>query len=143
MAKTALVVTSIAEPNEVLHSLAAGARQHEWEFWVIGDVVSPQDFSIEGCRFMTVQEQEETGLRTARISPKRHYARKNIGYLLAIRWGAEIIVETDDDNFPREGFWGERRRTADVRVLEGAGWVNVYRYFSDLTIWPRGFPLEE
>ena len=24
----------------------------------------------------------------------------------------------------------------------GAGWVNVYRYFSTQTIWPRGLPLE-
>jgi hypothetical protein len=26
--------------------------------------------------------------------------------------------------------------------LQNAGWVNVYRYFTDLLAWPRGFPLD-
>ena len=27
-------------------------------------------------------------------------------------------------------------------VVQDAGWVNVYRYFTDQNIWPRGFPLQ-
>ena len=34
--------------------------------------------------------------------PLYNYSRKNIGYLLAMRDGAEVIVETDDDNRPLE-----------------------------------------
>ncbi len=34
------------------------------------------------------------------ILPHDHYARKNMGYLYAIRAGYSVIVESDDDNIP-------------------------------------------
>ena len=55
---------------------------------------------------------------------------------------APIIVETDDDNFPYDTFWKKRGRFNQVPIVSYAGWVNVYRYFSEMHIWPRGFPLE-
>jgi hypothetical protein len=137
-----LVVTSISGPNHVLSSLAAGAVEHGIPFFLIGDVASPAEFSLEGCRFYSIAQQEELEFRIATLTPKRHYARKNIGYLLAIQNGAEIIVETDDDNFPRSSFWENRNRMAHAATLGGAGWVNAYRYFADVPIWPRGLPLE-
>ncbi|HKQ51890.1 MAG TPA: STELLO glycosyltransferase family protein [Pyrinomonadaceae bacterium] len=140
--KTALVVTSIAPPNAVLRALAEGCSKHGFEFIVIGDEKSPADFSLEGCRFYGLAAQRETGLRFALACPTRHYARKNIGYLLALRAGASVIVETDDDNFPGPEFWGERSRRQQVATVTGAGWVNVYRYFTDANIWPRGLPLD-
>jgi STELLO glycosyltransferases len=141
--KLSLVVTSIAPPNAVLRALAEGCAERGHQFIVVGDVPSPRDFSLDGCDFYGLEAQYETGLRFARICPTRHYARKNLGYLLAIRAGARLIVETDDDNVPREEFWSERRRLQSVRRVEGGGWVNVYRYFTDANIWPRGLPLEE
>src|SRR5262249_38568691 len=79
----------------------------------------------------------------AQQCPTRHYTRKNIGYLLAMRSGARLIVDTDDDNFPRPAFWAERNRQQSTKVLSGTGWLNIYRYFADTTIWPRGLPLDE
>ena len=140
--RAALVVTSISAPNRVLGALAEGSRGRGRQFVVVGDVPSPADFRLEGCDFYGLEAQYETGFRFARLCPTRHYARKNLGYLVAIRAGARVIVETDDDNIPRAGFWDERRREVSVPALEGAGWVNVYRYFSEANIWPRGLPLE-
>jgi len=139
--KIALIVTTIASPNEVLKSLAQGSSLHSWDFIAIGDISSPKDFLLEGCDYYDMNRQMTTGLLTAQICPVRHYARKNIGYLLAIKKGAEIIVETDDDNFPKENFWLKRQRIKNSRFVEDKGWVNVYRYFSDDQIWPRGLPL--
>lgn len=138
----AVVVTSIAGPNWQLQSVAQGCRENGHQFIVIGDEASPSDFQLEGCRFYGLEEQYKTEFKLASMSPTRHYARKNLGYLIAFRGGAEIIVETDDDNIPYEQFWKKRRRTQSVATLVEAGWVNVYRYFSDTNIWPRGFPLE-
>ena len=140
--KPALVVTSIASPNAVLRALAAGASSSGFEFTVIGDSKSPAEFELEGCQFYSLDRQRESGLRFAEICPTRHYARKNIGYLLAIRAGAPLIIETDDDNFPRDGFWAARDRKVTAPTLADAGWVNVYRYFSEAMIWPRGLPLD-
>ena len=138
----AVVVTSIAKPNAVLRALAEGCQEHGHQFIVIGDDSSPPDFHLEGCRFYSIKEQYDTGFRLAKLCPTRHYARKNIGYLLAMRDGASIIVETDDDNIPRREFWGDRRRRQSVPTISRGGWVNVYRYFTEANIWPRGFPLE-
>ncbi len=138
----AVVVTSIAAPNGVLRSLAGGCRERGIPFYVVGDEPSPADFQLDGCRFFGVGAQLDTGFRTATACPRRHYARKNVGYLLAMRDGAATIVETDDDNYPRAEFWAPRERRQTVPLVEGAGWVNVYAYFSDTGIWPRGLPLD-
>src|ERR1043165_4049113 len=140
--KTALVVTSIASPNAVLNALAQGSIKHGLEFIVIGDESSPSTFELEGARFYGIDEQRALPFRFAEKCPTRHYARKNIGYLVAISEGAEQIVETDDDNMPTEDFWTERVRRQSVKVISDAGWVNVYRYFTDTNIWPRGWPLD-
>jgi len=141
--KTAVVITSIARPNIILKDLAKECRNRDYHFIVIGDEDSPPDFHIDGCDFYSLERQNETGFKYASSCPTKHYARKNIGYLLAIQNGASVIIETDDDNFPLDTFWKPRVRRLKVPVLEIHGWINVYNYFTDENIWPRGFPLEE
>jgi len=141
--KISVVVTSIAGPNKVLRKLTQGCTERQYHFIVIGDEASPSEFHIDGCDFYSLERQRQTNLKFARGCPTRHYARKNIGYLLAILNGASIIIETDDDNIPYQRFWAQPQRIRKVPVVENAGWVNVYRYFTDRNIWPRGFPLEQ
>jgi len=140
---TYLVVTSISPPNDVLRSLSEGAVSAGIKFIVVGDEKSPLDFHIDGCQYYDLKSQRALDFRFASVCPKRHYARKNIGYLIALREGAEIIIETDDDNFPRPEFWGSRERRVFSRIQSKSGWVNVYGYFTDSHIWPRGLPLDE
>ncbi len=137
-----VVVTSISAPNSALAEMAARCKERDCLFWVVGDVSSPSSFYLDGCRFLSIQDQIETGFRSATLCPLRHYARKNIGYLAAMRAGAQILVETDDDNFPTFEFWRPRRRAWEAPVVANAGWVNVYKYFSPAQIWPRGLPLD-
>lgn len=140
--KVAVVVTSIAGPgNEVLQGLARGCRERGHDFIVIGDRASPPGFELEGCRFYDLERQRATGLKFAQLCPEKHYARKNIGYLLAAREGVTQIVETDDDNIPYPAFWEPRRRVHRLPLVRGTGWLNVYGYFTDSVIWPRGLPL--
>jgi hypothetical protein len=138
---TALVVTSIHAPNRALQSLAAGCRDAGWDFVVAGDSKSPADFAIDGCRFLSLAAQRENGFSLGQICPERSYTRKNVGYLSAIQAGAKVIVETDDDNHPRDQFWSPRSSTVNCRTVELDGWVNAYRYFSSDFIYPRGLPL--
>lgn len=140
--KTSVVITSISAPNAVMKSIAAECLSRNIRFYVVGDLPSPADFSIEGCDFYSLESQAQTGFRFAELCPKRHYARKNLGYLLAIREGTEMIVETDDDNFPLASFWTERVRRQSVPLAERTGWLNVYSYFTESNIWPRGLPLD-
>ena len=139
----ALVVTSIAAPNAVLRALAQGCAAAGYDFYVIGDAPSPSGFRIDHCRFVPLAEQKQSGWKLARLLPERHYARKNLGYLMAMAAASPVIVETDDDNLPKPAFWRRRRREARARVVEKRGWVNVYALFSSEVIWPRGLPLDE
>ena len=139
---TALVITSINPPNRAMQMFAEGAQTRGIRFLVIGDTKSPADFELQGCEFHSVERQLKSGLSFAPKCPTRHYARKNIGYLLAVNSGAEIILDTDDDNFPRDGFWDERTETVEASLFTQRGWMNAYKYFSDSLIWPRGLPLD-
>jgi hypothetical protein len=138
----AIVVTSISSPNETLRSLASGCASRGYHFVVIGDLASPTNFHLEFCDFFDLKRQVETGFRFAQLCPTKSYARKNIGYLITAKSGATIIRETDDDNIPYEQFWLMPEPMRRVNVIANGGWVNVYRYFSEADIWPRGFPLD-
>lgn len=138
---TALVVTSINPPNRALRSLAAGCTAHGWEFIVAGDSKSPAVFELEGCRFLSLETQNQLDFALARLAPEKSYTRKNIAYLTAIATGARVIVETDDDNHPTPAFWQPRRRQVACHGVDADGWVNAYRYFTDDFIYPRGLPL--
>ena len=127
--KKALIITSIASPNEVLKAHAQGAKANNIDFIVIGDTKSPATFELDGCRFLSIEDQEALEFRLAKILPKKHYARKNLGYLLAKNH--DVIIETDE---------GYLHRLA-ISEFNNSGWVNVYSFFSKENIWPRGFPL--
>ncbi len=143
MKKTFLVITSIAkQDNQVLLQYAKEATEHKIPFIVIGDTKSPSEFEMAGCDFYSIDRQKLLNLELAKILPLKHYARKNLGYLAAMSQGAEIIIETDDDNLPFASFWNERVRKVSAHVISKAGWTNTYKYFTNLHIWPRGFALQ-
>ncbi len=137
-----LVVTSISAPNPALRALAEGAVRHDFQFTIIGDTKSPARFELEGADFIPIETQKQLPFRLAGLLRERSYARKNLGYLRAIHDGADFILETDDDNFPREDFWTTPEPMVAGSMVSHEGWLNVYSYFSSETIWPRGFPLE-
>ena len=140
----ALIITSIAKPdNKALQLYAKECKDRNIQFIVIGDEASPKDFHIDGCDFFSLEIQKKLSFALAKQLPEKQYARKNIGYLQAIKNGAEIIIETDDDNFPKETFWNKRQAHCTVPTIVKNDWVNSYKYFSDEIIWPRGFPLEQ
>jgi hypothetical protein len=140
-ARTTVIVTSINPPTPILRALTDGCRAAEFRFLVVGDTKSPPDFALDGCDFLDIGAQRESGFAFAKLCPTGHYARKNVGYLAAIRDGAQLIVETDDDNMPHAAFFAPRERAHQARVVSDAGWINMYRYFTDALIWPRGLPL--
>jgi len=139
-----LIITSIAnDKHPILNQFAKECKEHNTPFIVIGDTKSPADFKLEGCDFWSVERQLTLPFELAKALPTRHYSRKNLGYLIAIKNGVTELVETDDDNIPRKEFWEPKTREVKSYKFENAGWVNVYHYFTENTIWPRGYPLEE
>ena len=143
MKNTFLIITSIAnQEHPVLKQFAEKTLKYNVPFIVIGDTKSPKEFNLVGCDFYSIERQQTLNFQLAKTLPTKHYARKNLGYLIAISNGAETIIETDDDNLPLEGFWDIRTKQVNAHLLNNKNWVNVYKYFTKTHIWPRGFALE-
>lgn len=138
---TSLIITSISSPNVAMKLFSKGCIKNKIDFIVIGDSKSPEDFEIEGCRFISVKEQQKLPFKLVKLIPLKKYSRKNIGYLISKN--KECIIETDDDNFPKENFWGKREKSHLVSLITQKGWFNIYTFFTKEMIWPRGLPLEE
>lgn len=126
-----------------MHSLAKGVQDKNWHFIVVGDEKSPKEFHLNGAEYLSLDNQLRSGFEISKLLPAGHYARKNIGYLQAIKLGAAVIIDTDDDNFPEKLFWESRKEQIKVSNIIGGGWVNVLQAFTTDHIWPRGFPLNK
>ncbi len=140
--KYGIALTTINPPTRAVQDIARDAPRLGAHFVIAGDQKSPKNFDQPGALYLDLDAQRASGFKYAKIAPPRHYARKNLAYLVLIHAGATIIIETDDDNLPTDGFWAGRDAFAVARVATGEGWMNVYSYFANNHVWPRGFPLE-
>jgi hypothetical protein len=125
-------------------TLAERAREHHLAWIVVGDRKGPTEFELPPAEFVSIDEQAELPFELARLLPEKHYARKNIGYLLAMARDVECIYETDDDNAPLPG-WQPRPLGVEARrVLRKSDepWINIYEAYSSDHIWPRGLPID-
>ena len=135
------VMTTIQEPTGCVRTLGSALEQHDGELIVIGDRKGPARFDLPRSRFYSLDQQSKLGFALAPLAPEKHYARKNLGYLLAFQSGAQRIYETDDDNEPKRD-WPIRDRQVQASAAPQTRWLNVYRLFTRELIWPRGLPLD-
>ena len=150
------VITTIQRPTASVIRLAEFLGSGAGNLVIAGDTKGPDLFDLSAVTnfdesqltFLDIDAQLESGFAVAGLLPTKHYCRKNIGYLHAMKAGASCIYETDDDNHPMDS-WQIRDecisspRFAETAEAETATWVNVYRHFSDELIWPRGLPLDQ
>ncbi|HSH31499.1 MAG TPA: STELLO glycosyltransferase family protein [Candidatus Saccharimonadales bacterium] len=134
-----IIITSIFTPTEAVKRFAA---IRGWQLVVVGDKKSPSSWHCDNVTFLSAQAQPDFGYKVADILPWNHYCRKMIGYLYAIEHGADVIVDTDDDNIPYQD-WAVLPFQKEYQTISAPGFVNIYKYFSQQFIWPRGFPLNK
>nr|ACC43950.1 unknown [Philodina roseola] len=149
-----IIVTSIFYPTPSIYKFLNLTT--EWNLIVVADRKTPKDWleylSIKTSRliFLSVEEQKTLNFRIIDFLPFGSYARKNLGYLIAIQCGAKIVFESDDDNLletddifhlpkivrPNDVPWISFHR-------QRSPFVNIYGSFGHSQIWPRGFPVDE
>ena len=135
------ILTTIQAPTASVSTLARFGRQFDIPILAVGDRKSPVCEWPTGAEFLSLAHQERLDSKLAELLPLDHYSRKNIGYLEAIARGTTLLFDTDDDNAPLP-HWRPRSLHSECQRVQHSGWINVYRYFSSVPIWPRGFPLE-
>lgn len=138
--KKCIVITTIHEKTRALSEFESFRN---WHLIVAGDVKSRPIPSSGNLTFLPVERQAAMDSRFQAFCPFHHYGRKNLGYIHAIRNGAEWILDTDDDNIPYPD-WQEAFdvRPEECERVRSPKFVNIYRFFSNTRAWPRGFPLD-
>lgn len=142
--KVTLIITSINKPNKVIKKYYSLSIKNGVNFIIIGDKKTPQ--YPDKYNFYNLKSQKNFKFTLNKSLPINSYARKNIGYLVAMRNNSRIIIETDDDNYPKNNFFHNLELQKKLRLLSGPNWINILKIFQkkkDDVIWPRGFPLNE
>lgn len=160
--KTALITTTINVPT-VLELY----RQHgpDVRFFIAGDLKTPQAAAdwchdIPGTTYLSPEMQKSFDYKCSELIGWNSIQRRNIALLEAVKWGADIIVSTDDDNIPLNanyfkdfnaalnpnrfsgygaGFDGQFR-TAGIKVSGLNGWFDVGQLLQPVSPH-RGYPL--
>ena len=139
MSKTYVVITSIFAPTEAVAKIATVS---DYQLVVAGDKKSPVSWQVDGVEYLSVADQEAQGFSLSTKLPFNHYGRKMMGYLHAIQAGASVIVDTDDDNIPYDGWVFPAFEGTFAASPVDKGFVNIYKNFTSHHIWPRGYPLD-
>lgn len=140
-----LVITTINKANKNITKCSFWSKKKQWNFIVIGDHKTPKNFKLNYGSYFNVHSQKKLGFKFAKICPLNSYTRKNIGYLHAMKGGSKIIIETDDDNYPKDNFFSEKKLEHTVSEISNSDWINIYDFFlkKNEIIWPRGLPLDK
>ncbi len=162
----AVVITTVGVP-EILIDYANNARtyghHHNVHFLVVADKKTPEEayqpikrLKQEGfdVHLFTIEQQEkwlQDKPDLAAMIPYNSDNRRNLGYLLAVERGAEVIVSLDDDNFCDEisedyfqahACVGKFHETLTT-VTNPVKWFNpcvMLSFEPDRPLYARGFP---
>ncbi|UJR23246.1 hypothetical protein I4U23_026266 [Adineta vaga] len=152
-----IVITTIHYPTQAIYKFLNLTTP--WNLIIIADRKTPTHWlkhlnshNTSRLLFLSLQQQQQHSLhfRILQFLPQGSYARKNLGYLIAIQCGAQIIFESDDDNLlenndiyllpkllqPKHLPWFAFHRQRSL-------FVNIYASFGHPHIWPRGFPIDQ
>lgn len=100
--KLALVTTTINVPR-VLRWYRACSK--DVKFVVVGDLSTPHEATTELCNAIDsplsyIHPSRQEGWKCSSLIGWNSIQRRNIGFLEALEWGADVIVSVDDDNAP-------------------------------------------
>ena len=145
--KIKVVLTTIQNPTKCVEKWAKLLPDG---IIAVGDRKTPSGWYSPGVKFLGIVEEENPEFKLSSLLPKNHYCRKMLGYLEAIKCGAEVIFDTDDDNEPYLDCWSNgvpipsSEHIASFVDSNHQGFVNPYSFYAPkgITAWPRGMPLQ-
>ena len=140
-----LVITTINSPNNTSINKFKDIFE-ESKIIIIGDKNTPSSWESESYDYLSIKKQEDDFNEISNAIPLKSYSRKNIGYLRSLNKNVDFIFETDDDNYPYRNLSQEiNDKLLPFKSFKTAysDWINIYSFFTNQKIWPRGFPLEK
>jgi len=164
MKRTSIVVTTIFAPAFIdgyAENIEHHGRKDSVDFFVIIDRKTPPSVvaaceaaRARGFRFFcpTLDEQEAFIAKFPSMRDRIPYNsdnRRNVGFLMALDSGAELLISIDDDNYclgdsdfvGEHAIVGEKTNVSEVESSDG--WFNIGTLLTSTSsdeIYPRGFP---
>lgn len=134
-----IIITTINSPSAPILKFI---NKQDYDVIIVGDMKTPNLYKDLDCIYLDIDNQNLLFPELSSLIPLNHYGRKNLGYLYAIKKNYSIIYETDDDNEPKDNFENILSINNYNMIKEiSNNWINIYKYFTDNLIWPRGYPL--
>ncbi len=129
------IVTTTIRDSEILHRYA---RMEGWQLVIVGDRKTPP-LSVRNAVILNPEDQAKLGYHITEYIPWNCIMRRSIGYVYALKHGAEVIATVDDDNWPLEN-WGfpHLGETREIKTVEERDFFDIVRYATDGCIWHRG-----
>ena len=133
-----IIITTI---NKYSKTSIEEYSKHDYNIIIVGDKKTPHSSYIDK-NITYIHPDDKIFHEFSDLLPFNHYCRKNIGYLYAIHNNAELIFDTDDDNFPLNNFSKWKNTISNSKTILKPKMPNIMSLFTDIDIWARGFPLE-
>jgi hypothetical protein len=140
--KQAIVTTTINPPTVAMERFD---NVSGFDLIVIGDKRTPAGYPLSRGQFITSEEQERRYPMLSELLGWNCIQRRNIGFLIALEMGADIVATVDDDNIPGPD-WGHglligqtlpvRQYHSKAEAFDPIGATNYPH------LWHRGFPLQ-
>lgn len=160
LVKWAVLTTRDHRPSRAVIKLLDVTK--DWCMLILGDHMSTiwWQASTQSNRiiYLPLQLQKLLPFHIVKITSLTSITRKNIGYLYAIKRGAEVILDLGEDNVPiqlngsyfpveeskhvfRRAMIAEDLYSTEVMSTRNITTVwNPYPHFGFIDSWPRGFP---
>jgi hypothetical protein len=141
--KKCVIITTINRPTESVFKYI----DTDYDVIIVGDLkTKDEEYIILESQgkvvYLSVEKQKEMFPRLSELLPYNHYCRKNIGHAFAITSGYDVIADTDDDNIPCST-WGDYTQYDTTKCITNPKKVNIFSYYTNEKIWPRGFDIKE
>lgn len=139
-----IVTTTINPPTEALRKFA---QMEDWHLVVVGDLKTPHTaYADLDCTYVSPKDQEGLYPTLSDAIGWNCIQRRNLGFLVALSLGAEVIASVDDDNVPMPS-WGKNVRLgtqvlATLYPANEKGWFDPVFAAGPRNLWHRGYPIQ-
>jgi hypothetical protein len=143
--KKFIVSTTINYPTLAYNKYA---NLKEWTLIIVGDLKTPHTHYLNNKNliYLHPKDQEKMSYKLSDLIGWNCIQRRNFGYLLAYKMGADLIATVDDDNIPYN-FWGKKIHinkfiNVDYYKTNNIAFDPLSIFNFNQRLWHRGFPLQ-
>tara|TARA_B100000965_G_scaffold333803_1_gene298870 strand:- start:278 stop:1195 length:918 start_codon:yes stop_codon:yes gene_type:complete len=140
--KKYIISTSINPPTKAIRKFDT---MNGWKLIVVGDLKTPKNYKLKNGIYLSPKDQIKINKKLSNLIGWNCIERRNFGFILAKKLGAEIVAIVDDDNIPKKN-WGKNllvKKKVSINYCKTK--LNVFDpiYLTNYKhLWHRGFPVE-